>query len=694
MIRWTPYPFIRILLFFLVGIVAGVYFPGNPAIVCALTCAALAAYLILVQVSGRADSVGILGSTALITIFLFGYFHVIVRTDARSEDHIIHVDEAISSYKVVICGGSAETAASWKTVGEVTAVRKPEGWTSVSGKVLLYTRKSEFESPFAYGDELLISGAPSEIPPPYNPHEFDYRKFMSVNRIYHQDFPGRDRLIKIGNVPPSLLIDRSIAVRQGGTAVLRRYLSDREVCGVVEAMVLGVKDDLDDNLVQSYAGAGVLHILAVSGLHVGVIYWLALIVFRPLQKFKFGPEAISVLTTLVLWGYAFVTGLSPSVLRAVTMFSLFAVARIFNRQTSVYNVLACSAFLLLIVDPYLIFSVGFQLSYLAVFGIIYFYPRFYNLWIAPNWITDKVWQMISVSLAAQLATGVLSVYYFNQFPVYFLPGNILIIPVAFLVLAGGILLLMISPVPAAATIVSSALNFIVQVLNATTAMLNRLPGSVIRDISLDGMGMIVLILGGLFLVLLFERKRFSALLIAFSFMMIFSGWEWYRELSALNQVRLIVYRVPGGSVIDLFAGHRCYEQANGIEASDVDYAVRPNRMHSFIREISKMDRAAFYRSNESAWWIEFAGRVVMGIGNIDSAPVEPIRTDYLILSENAVRSLDDLGDKFIFKTLIIDSSNSFRTADHLLKEATDRGVAVHSVLHNGAWVAVLESDEV
>lgn len=131
---------------------------------------------------------------------------------------------------------------------------------------------------------------------------------------------------------------------------------------------------------------------------------------------------------LCLWSYAFITSLSPSVMRAVTMFSFIAIANVMQRQTNIYNTLAASAFLLLILEPNMVFEVGFQLSYLAVLGIVSIYPIVYPLFVFKSKWTDTLWQLNCVSIAALIATFPLGIFYFHQFPNYFLVANILVLP--------------------------------------------------------------------------------------------------------------------------------------------------------------------------------------------------------------------------------------------------------------------------
>ncbi|MEM9053079.1 MAG: ComEC/Rec2 family competence protein, partial [Bacteroidota bacterium] len=261
--------------------------------------------------------------------------------------------------------------------------------------------------------------------------------------------------------------------------------------GVISALVLGDKAQLDVDLRRQFVNAGVVHILAVSGLHVGIIYFLFGWLFDLLLKKK-GRLLKFILLLLILWAYAALTGFSPSVLRAATMFSFISLGKYHWKYGNVYNMIAGSAVVLLVVDPLLITQVGFQLSYLAVIGIVYFHPKFYSLLTFETWLPDKIWSLTCVSLSAQLATFPLSVFYFHQFPVLFPLSNLLVIPLATAILYLGISWLILSWVP----FLSSILEFLTikatYILNLTVETFNELPIVTLRGLYLTEIETILL----------------------------------------------------------------------------------------------------------------------------------------------------------------------------------------------------------
>lgn len=331
MFSWTPYALVRVALVFAAGIILGLYFPELLPIqvVSFLFCVLLVGFTTIAYLKWRKKlkqfNVGFIG---VIALFLAGYINVYFSTDYYRADHFVHDSEKIVHYQVLIAKQSQEKENSWKVEAEVQAVEhENSSWTPRSGKVLLYFSKKDYAQPFYYGDVLLIRGNPELLKEPSNPGEFDYKKFLTYRKTYHQQFLREHDAIKIGYEPSSQIVAYSISAREWADAALKKYVHGKQEQATASALVLGVTDGLDNDLIGAYAATGSLHVLSVSGLHVGIIYWLILLIFRPLNNTTKGKWILAIFSIVVLWGYAFVTGVSPSVLRAVAMFSFVALAR-------------------------------------------------------------------------------------------------------------------------------------------------------------------------------------------------------------------------------------------------------------------------------------------------------------------------------------------------------------------------------
>lgn len=281
------------------------------------------------------------------------------------------------------------------------------------------------------------------IPSPLNPNQFDYSKYLKQRYIYHQIYVNQDEISNLRQLSPSIfgIADK---LRSKIVSSLENHSIGEAELSIIKALLLGQRQDIDNSLYNDYSKAGAVHILAVSGLHVGIITLLLLWLFNPLKRLKNGTIAIAILTITALWAFAVIAGLTSSVTRAVTMFSIITIVHLLQKTTNTYNTLAISAIIILLCKPLAILDVGFQMSYLAVIAILTFYPLLHKLWRPRYWIIRYPWRIFSVSLAAQIGVAPISIYYFNQFPGLFFISNLVIIPFLGVILGAGIIIMILA----------------------------------------------------------------------------------------------------------------------------------------------------------------------------------------------------------------------------------------------------------
>ena len=692
MFSWTPYPYARIVFFFCVGILWGIYLPDSvPIFLATGTFFILGLAYITISYLKSRESLKTVnpGFIGICFVVLAGFIQVYHATDYRSDDHFIHDKDPIEYYKVVVNEQVHEKENSWKVETKVLAVRENNRWAERSGKVLLYFSKKAFDAPYQYGNVLLLRGNPQLLSEPANPGEFDYKRFLTFKKIYHQHFLREGDVKLIDHQPPFSFIDYSIQARIWASKALNKYVRGAREQATASALVLGVTDGLDNDLLGAYAATGSLHVLSVSGLHVGIIYWLILLVLRPLNNSTSGKWTLAVISIGVLWSYAFVTGLSPSVLRAVTMFTFVAIARPQSIRTNIYNTLAVSAFCLLLYEPYMIMSVGFQLSYLAVIGIVYLQPIISRLWQPKQWLWDNVWQITCVSIAAQLATFALGLLYFHQFPVYFLFSNLFVIPISFFVLVAGIVLIAVSAISSVANLVGQLLEWSIQFLNYGVFKMEALPFSLIDQVYITTFQCWLLIFVVIFSVILFRQRKFSMAIGISICVILFSGLQWNHFYEEVDSRRITIYKVSGHSAMDIIEKGRAYFIADSVLINDHErlrFHIRPNRLRNGVDNIETSN--SFTKEFKGCQLIAWKGVLILQIHDKEFSFPSGINLDYLVLRNNAIYNLEKIS--FVkFKTLILDSSNSFYFADRILKEANRASLNVHSVLHQGAFTVKL-----
>lgn len=326
-----------------------------------------------------------------------------------------------------------------KYLAEVTAINQ----RPASGKLLLIVSRDSLLTPLSPDELALVYSPIKKIPAPLNPHQFDYSKYMKSLGVYGQLRISAQAILKT-HPGSKTLLGMAQNLRSKIVAKLEKTKLKTDERAIIQALVLGEKKEISPNLYKAYAAAGAVHILAVSGLHVGILYFLLTLLFKPLRRLKIGTILEASIIVLILWGFALLSGLSPSVIRAVTMFSFFAMAKLLGRETNSINTLFLSFFALLLINPRWLFQVGFQLSYLAVFFILWLFPVFQKVGYSKYWAVRKTWDIISVTVCAQIGVLPLSLYYFHQFPGLFLLTNIIVLPFLTLLMCGGILIVLLA----------------------------------------------------------------------------------------------------------------------------------------------------------------------------------------------------------------------------------------------------------
>jgi len=687
MLHWIPYAFVRIVVFFMAGILVGIYFPDflSTSTAAILFFSLIGLYFVILFVRQKIEiNPGFIG---LATIFVSGYLHVLLNTDSRNSNHFVHLEQPVGYYQAVVTKYPDEKENSWKTEARVLTMQAGGEWKSVEGNVLLYFSKKDFPVAFQYGDVLMIKGSPVALQPPANPGEFDYKRFLTFRKIYHQHFLRQDDAFKFANDPPSQVMKYAIQSRLWAKATLQKDIAGEREQATASALVLGVTDGLDDELLSAYAATGAMHVLAVSGLHVGIIYWIILLVCKPLNKTTKGKWAVAIISIFILWGYAFVTGIPPSVLRAVTMFSFVALARPWKKSTNIYNILAASAFCLLLYEPYLIMSVGFQLSYLAVLGIVYLQPGLYQLWEPRYRFWDEVWKITCVSIAAQVATFSLGLLYFHQFPNYFLISNLVVIPASFGILVGGLALLALSFLQPVASGVGFLLELLIKLVNFVVFSVQQIPFSLIENISITTfqcwllMGIVVAI------VLVIQFRKFHYFGISTLLISIFSISQWTNFYEETNSKKLTIYKVAGHHAMELTDTGASYFFSDSMLKADeekIRFHIRPNRLITGVQVVYDGEESSLVQEVDGCELIRWNGMTVLRVKDKEFRLPQKIEVDFLVISNNVLRSLDALLGRVEARQVIIDSSNSFYVSNQLLKTNVTN-VPVHSVLHEGAF---------
>ena len=423
------------------------------------------------------------------------------------------------------------------------------------GEVLLNIEKDCVLVNFNIDDKLLLKNNFSPINKPLNPHQFNYKEYLENIGIHQQIYSTKKEILFLESGAYSLLgIIHKIRLKIQQS--LNLYHFSKDELSVMNALLLGQRQDISKELTANYSKAGAIHILAISGLHVGIILWMLSLVLKPLERFKRGKVIKLALMILFLWFFAVLAGMSASVTRAVTMFSAIVLGQFFNKKNAVEQSLIFSMFILLLIKPLFLFDIGFQLSYLAVFGIIWLQPLFYKLWTPNLYFINKAWQLITVSSAAQLGVLPLSLFYFHQFPGLFFVSNLIIIPFLGIILGTGMIILVLSYFSVLPAFLVSIYGGVISILNGLVSFLANQEAFLFSDISFSAIKMFLSYLVIIACFQFFLKRNAKRCLLFLSLILVFQSVSFYEKYKTETTNQFIVFHKSRNTIIGNREGAR------------------------------------------------------------------------------------------------------------------------------------------
>jgi competence protein ComEC len=586
----------------------------------------------------------------------------------------------------------------------VVSYRQGDEWIGSRYKILGFLETKDSLAELLPGDLIVASSDIREVLPPMNPGEFNYRLYLRRSGIAGQTYVSSDQWSVIGHHRGSRITRISAMARNHLLSVYQKNGIAGNSYEVLAALTLGYRDDLSDEMKASFTDSGTIHVLAVSGLHVGIVYLFFSYLLSFLSVSRLGRQVRPWLLVGILWFFAILTGMAPSVQRAATMFSFIALGNVLKRETNIYNTLAVSALFLLLVNPLVLTDPGCQLSYMAVTGIVYFHPRIYGLWRPKYKLIDWVWTLLSVTFYAQLSTLPLSLLYFRQFPVYFLPANLVVIPLSTLILYLGITTYLISFWPWLTKMMCWLLGHTTDLLVGTVKLVDQLPGAVIRQVDLSVTGTLLLYLllicSSAFLFYHSRRAILATLFVLCLFLIVTN----IRSAIAKRDC-LTVYRVPGKSFICISSQQKSKvfcDMKNPGEWKRMEYYSKSDWIKKRIRleettflllpgESPAERRERFIRGNKAAWnygFISLNDLRIMVLGEPWQNRFKSNRTipvDCLVVTHNMAWD-DRLMNIVQPAQVVLDSSVSGLNSSRWLKECGTRNIPCHEVINKGSYV--------
>jgi competence protein ComEC len=582
-----------------------------------------------------------------------------------------------------------EKTKSYKANASVDFILNNDTSIKTNGTIIIYFKKDSTTDKLKYGSQLIVKKSLQEIKNSGNPGGFDYKRYSLFQGITHQVYLKQNEFAVLPGENKTRFNEFIFSTREKILNILRTNIKADKELGLAEALLIGYKDDLDKTLVQSYSNTGVVHVIAISGLHLGLIYWLLLKLFWPLQKRKNTKWLRPVLIIAGLWLFSLLAGMQPSVIRSAVMFTCIVLGETWTRKSSIYNTLAFSAFLLLFINPYWLWDVGFQLSYIAVLSIVIFMRPIYNWFYIKNKALDFVWKLNAVTLAAQILTVPVSIYHFHQFPFSFMFTNFIAVPLSSLILLGEIFLCAISFIPVVALFVGKILYWLLWAMNTYVERIELLPYALWDglQISIPQAALLLAAATG-FGFWLMEKSK-TGLKYGLVALLSLVVLRLISFIQANNREQIIVYNVPQKQATDFIDGRKYFFVGDSDLLTDDfirNFHIKPSRVLHRIEEANDLEN--FHEQGNT---IIYKDKKILRINRTTSfRPSEnKISVDLLLVSGNPKLYFSKLMKTFSVKQVVFDGSCPAWKINYWKKDCDSLRIPNYDVSEKGAFVMKL-----
>lgn len=599
----------------------------------------------------------------------------------------------------------AERDRSFRVLIEPVWVILGDSTIKTSGKAIGWFQKDSNSEMLRAGDRIVLPNTFREIRNAGNPFEFDYKRYLRMQGIVAENYLAGEQWFIDGRFRGRGLVRFSERISENLSGMLKdKGISGKELA-VAGALLLGKRSGLDYDLRQTYAASGAMHILAVSGLHVGILYIFLHWIIGVLKKVRYYFLFSSIIILLLIWFYALLTGLSPSVTRSATMFSFLAVGRSLGRSTNIFNTLAASAFVQLLINPFIIFMAGFQLSYIAVTGIALYQPLIRSLAKFRYMLLNQIWRLITVSFSAQLLIFPLIIYYFNQFPNYFIVTNLFAVPLAMIILYTGLMFFFFSFIPVLSSFLAFLLNIALVCLNFLTHTISYLPFSNISDIFISIPSLIALYATILFLSLFLFLKKTRFLQYALAIAIAGFILRADHMIKSSGQHIFMIYNTRRYSLYNFISGREniiISDNYEDIKLNSLPYVAEKPALYLNTGNVNHLYSGKFFNHyTEKAFstfsvygdFVEFKGfRIFFARDNeqLNYRPLKPVNTDLLVISSGYSGNISDIYKLVIPEIVVIDSSVGGFRREQLSAQCRETGLSYHDVNFSGAFKVNLE----
>ncbi len=703
MLNWREVPFFRLLLPLMVGIFLSICLGKNPVSSVAVAFAVAGLGLLLAYLHSRKISQNQafaqrwwFGVALSLALMLSGYGLGYFCNKTHEKDFFIPKSVPESTSQIVIGVVSSEPIQREKLRLELSILQtqnESDSLVPASGKIICYVETSELSKQISYGDVLALNARIQSVEPPKNPDAFDYKTYLYFQNIHYQCFIKNNQWKKLAADRGNWIIATAYQFRQKLIKILAKHLKSDNEKSVGSALILGYKDEIPQEVLTAYINTGSMHVLSVSGLHVGVVaMMLDFFLNKITTRRRWWRVTKPTILVIFVWAFSILTGASAAVLRAAVMFTFLIVGRSLKREVNIYNILAISAFCLLCYNPFLLVDVGFQLSYMALLGIVYFQPKIYRIWLIDNKLGDHLWSLTATGIAAQLTTLPISVYFFHQFPTYFWLSGFIVVPGAVLILWTGIALFVLDFVPFLGEIVGYGLYWSIWLTNALLFLIQKLPASLVTGLFINIYAVILLFVTLIASAAAINTKRFQWILVGLASLVPVCVFMAFRTVQNQNVNKIIIYNVSKNTLIDCIADKKC-DSWKGINLSEKtkNFAAQNCRWGNGISENNVIEHSFSDSLVENSKLLYSKNILVFCDKKIicHNTPIklennQKFPADYVLISNNSFHDAAQLQQDFEPKCIVFDASNAFYKVKKWKLECEKIGIATYDLAEKGA----------
>lgn len=588
-----------------------------------------------------------------------------------------HLEES-SALLVEITGRPEVKPATLFLPVRVTGYHKNRQWEPALGKLNLYLYKNANLSTYENGDRLLIPAAPVPLTRQGGPYGFDYAGYMALNNTFYQCFLSSEEVL---HLPRTGKPDRTGQLQQGILNCLERTIRDEPTRALAAAILLNHRADLEDRLLQAYSTTGITHIIAISGMHVSLLFGLFLILLKWIRHKKH--EWIKYLLAIPLvWGYILLTGYPPSAVRAGIMFSFLALGIALGKPANPINLLAATAFVLLCFKPAWLYDVGVQLSFLAVLSILIFYKPISALVSSSNMVLKYLWNSVAVCLAAQILVFPLVIYYFHQFPVWVIPANVPATFFSLLLMVGTLVILILDLFGLPAAWLGYLLSLMTQGFHELIYFFSGHAPAFSSRLYLSSADFWMLTLAVVAVSAFIGHRRSVYGYAGLCLIALLISGQFIRDFFAHRQEQLVVYPIGRQSFTDYFKGKQVWSvgiASDSVAEKAFRYTVFPNRLGQ------RAVKTGGHLAAQEAFVVH--GKRILYLRESPRLPDNPdvFNVDVLILSSHSVVQARSKLSCFQPKTIVLDASFPAWKAKKWAAIFRSHHISVHSVSEQGAW---------